>query len=610
MPEVADVLRRYGEEYLTAFGGAMLPSQHRAFQDILYCRTPAMGGHVFACPHCGHREYAYRSCRNRSCPKCHGKDIEAWLTQRRQELLPVGYFHVVFTLPRELREVARRHPKPVYGILMKAAARALIKLAADPHYVGGLIGVLTVLHTWTAMVNGIDALLEAGWSQRRIARALDIDRGTVARYARRAREAANTAMAPPGSNRQEGAVTAEGPAANAATAPPGSRTPSTPSGSASRCEPFEAIIRAKLEIGLSAKRIHPDLVVEHDFAARYPSVKRFCRRLRHTHPLPFRRMECDPGQEAQIDFGKGAPVMSADGKRRRTHVLRIVLSHSRKACSEAVFRQTTDDFIRGIENAFRHFGGVPRTLVPDNLKAAVIRADWFDPDLNPKIQAFADHYGTAILPTKPRTPRHKGKVERGVDYVQENCLKGHTFTSLETQNRHLLDWETTVADTRIHGTTRKHVGKVFEEVERPALLPVPVERFPFFHESRRTVHRDGHVEVDKAYYSAPPEYLGRELWARWDGHTVRLFNRRMEQIAFHLQREPGRFSTQNQHIASEKISGVERGIAWPFRRAALLGPHSQPIRAASASDRLPSPARSRCRRRSRSSGPTEPVESS
>ena len=128
-----------------------------------------------------------------------------------------------------------------------------------------------------------------------------------------------------------------------------------------------------MEIGLSAKRIHQDLVVEHDFAAQYPSVKRFCRRLRHTHPLPFRRMECDPGQEAQIDFGKGAPVISADGKRCRTHVLRIVLSHSRKAYSEAVFRQTADDFIRCIENAFRHFGGVPRTRVPGNLKAAVIR---------------------------------------------------------------------------------------------------------------------------------------------------------------------------------------------------------------------------------------------
>ncbi len=432
-----------------------------------------------------------------------------------------------------------------------------------------------------AKVHTILTLRAQGWSIRRIGRELGIHRETVTRYIRRAESGAKPAKPAPRVDGLEPANLSTGPDGGESGSPLGEAPAlsrldaASAAGPASTCEPFREVIKAKLEIGLSAKRIYQDLMAEHGFGGAYDSVKRFCRRLRHTRPLPFRRMECDPGQEAQIDFGKGAPVISADGKRRRTHVLRIVLSHSRKAYSEAVFRQTTDDFIRCIENAFRHFGGVPHTLVPDNLKAAVIRADWFDPDLNPKIQAFADHYGTAILPTKPRTPRHKGKVERGVDYVQENCLKGHTFTSLEAQNRHLLDWETTVADTRIHGTTRKHVGKVFEEAERSALLTLPVERFPFFYEAKRTVHRDGHVEVAKAYYSAPPEYLGRELWARWDGHTVRLFNRRMEQIAFHVQQEPGRFSTQNQHIASEKISGVERGIAWQLRRAALLGPHSQ-----------------------------------
>ena len=113
-----------------------------------------------------------------------------------------------------------------------------------------------------------------------------------------------------------------------------------------------------------------------------------------------------------------------------------------------------------------------------------------------------------ILPTKPHTPRHKGKVERGVTYVKNNGLKGHTFYSLEAQNQHLLGWEATVADTRIHGTTKRQVGKVFAEVERAALLPLPAERFPFFHEAQRIVSRDGHVEVAKAYYSVPPEYLG------------------------------------------------------------------------------------------------------
>jgi hypothetical protein len=149
MWEVADILRRYGEGYLQAFGEAMLPSHRRAIQDILSCRTPARGGHVFSCDRCGHRVYAYHSCRNRSCPKCHARDTESWLEARRTELLPVPYFHVVFTIPTEWRRLVRRHQKPLYGILMKAAAQALIKLAADPHYVGGSIGVMAILHTWT-----------------------------------------------------------------------------------------------------------------------------------------------------------------------------------------------------------------------------------------------------------------------------------------------------------------------------------------------------------------------------------------------------------------------------------------------------------------------------
>ena len=160
-----------------------------------------------------------------------------------------------------------------------------------------------------------------------------------------------------------------------------------------------------------------------------------------------------------------------------------------------------------IENALWSFGGVPQTLVIDNLKAAVTHPDWFDPELNPKLLSFSRHYGTVILPTKPRTPRHKGKIERGIGYVKNNGLKGHTFDSLQAQNEHLARWEATIADTRIHGTTKRQVGKVFMEVERVALFPLPAERFPFFHEAQRIVSRDGHIEVAKAYYSVPPEYL-------------------------------------------------------------------------------------------------------
>ncbi|HMF10998.1 MAG TPA: IS21 family transposase, partial [Gemmataceae bacterium] len=277
------------------------------------------------------------------------------------------------------------------------------------------------------------------------------------------------------------------------------------------------------------------------------------------------------GEEAQVDFGRGAPLHTPDGKRKRPYVLRIVLSHSRKGYSEVVDRQTTDNFIRCLENAFQHFGGVPRTLVIDNLKAAVTKADWFEPELNPKVQAFAEHCGTVILPTKPYTPRHKGKVERGVDYVQENGLKGRTFGSLTDQNRFLAEWEATVADTRIHGTTRQQVGKVFEQIEKPALLSLPTTRFPCFHEGQRVVNADGHVEVAKAYYSVPPEHGGRRVWVRWDSHVVRIFDQRFVQIAIHARREPGRFATDDRHIAPEKRRGIERGTAWWLKKAATIG---------------------------------------
>ncbi|MBU0639003.1 MAG: IS21 family transposase [Planctomycetes bacterium] len=219
-----------------------------------------------------------------------------------------------------------------------------------------------------------------------------------------------------------------------------------PATSQSQCEPFRAVILAKLDQGLSAQRIHhQDLVAEHGFSGKYHSVRRFVRRLGEAAPLPFRRMEWAPGEEAQIDFGRGAPLVGPAGKRRVLHVLRVILSHSRKGYSEVVARQSTEDFIRALENAFHHFGGVPRTLVPDNLKAAVIQADWFDPEFNPKIQAFCQHYGTTLLPMRPRMPRHRGKCEAGVKFVQNNGLKA----------RHLAYWEATVADTRIHGTTRR-----------------------------------------------------------------------------------------------------------------------------------------------------------
>jgi transposase len=445
-----------------------------------------------------------------------------------------------------------------------------------------------------AIIDAILALCQRKWSIRRIALELGLHRDTVARHLRRHQQAAQSAQLTESAPSPDGASEGKlghpptgagdvklghptGGAGGVQTRPPeeeapiGSGAPPAGSESASLCEPYRAIIEAKLAAGLTAQRIFQDLVQDHGFTAKYHSVRRFVQRLDGGRPLPFRRMECAPGDEVQVDFGTGAPIVGPDGRRRRTHVFRMVLSHSRKGYSEAVWRQTTDDFIRCLENAFHHFGGVPGALVLDNLKAGVEQADWYDPELNPKLRSFADHYGLAVLPTKPRMPRHKGKIESGIGYVKNNALKGLVFATLEEQNRHLLHWETAVADVRIHGTIRQQVGPLFAAVEQPALRPLPIERFPFFHEAPRMVHRDGHVEVAKAYYSVPPEYLARRVWVRWDGRCVRIFNDRFEPIAIHVQQEPGRFSTQRTHIVAEKISGVERGAAWLLSQTRGIG---------------------------------------
>ena len=455
----------------------------------------------------------------------------------------------------------------------------------------------------------IFALAKLSWSYRRIAAELGIDRETVSRHMKAAAcegpcvpdavaATPDATIVIPGSEPAAITMAASEPAGAGAgeAAPdpnatiliagstdsrqdgndgscgqgPKSITPA-PAGRRSQCDAWRDVIMAGLERGLTAKRIWQDLKSEHGFGGDYQAVQRFVRRIKAATPLPFRRMESEPGAEAQVDFGKGAPLVGADGKRRYPHLFRVVLSCSRKAYSEVVLRQTTEQFLRCLENALVHFGGVPRTLIIDNLKAAVSKADWYDPELNPKVQAFAQHYGTAIVPTRPYTPRHKGKVERGVGYAQSNALRGRTFTSLAEQNRFLSEWEATVADRRVHGTTRRQVASAFEELERPALLPLPPGRFPCFQEAERVVNRDGHVEVDRSYYSAPPEFVGRTVWARWDGQVVRLFDHKLRQIAIHARHEPGRFATDAKHIAAEKRGGIERGAAWWLAKADAIG---------------------------------------
>lgn len=386
--------------------------------------------------------------------------------------------------------------------------------------------------------NTISGLAKQGWAIRRIARELKLSRNTVRLHVR--------AGSPPDPGPVVEAILKSAPVPSAGA---GVQTdPLSTAGKTGRnslCVRHAALILAKVEANLTAQRIYQDLRLETSFAGSYQSVKRYVHQLRQTDPKLVYRIEVQPAEEVQVDFGTGPTLTGPEGKKTKTWIFRMVLSHSRKAYSEAVLRQDTETFIRCLENGFRAFGGGTWTVNLDNLKAAVLKADWYDPQLNPKLIDFARHYGTTILPCIPRTPEHKGKVENSVAYVKDNALAGRKFASLAALNLFLAQWERTVADVRIHGTTKRQVAELFS-LEKPLLLPLPASLFPCFREGPRSVHRDGNVEVEKAYYHVPPEYLGHAVWVRFDRREVRIFTKlpdgSLKQIQVHRRLEPGQFT--------------------------------------------------------------------
>lgn len=393
--------------------------------------------------------------------------------------------------------------------------------------------------------DAIQTLTKRGWKIRRIAKELGISRNTVRQYVR-AMKAAPSAAA--------NSVPADGPASTSSqTDPPfdprdGQIDPLSTAGKMGRkslCEDHASLIHTKVAGGLTAQRIFQDLQTEVAFTGSYESVKRYVGKLRQSQPELVCRIEVEPAEEVQVDFGAGPMLVGADGKRFRTWIFRMVLSHSRKGYTEGVRRQDTESFLRVMENGFLHFGGVSLTVNLDNLKAAVLRFDWADPELNPKLRDFARHYSTSILPCRPRTPEHKGKVENNIAYVRKNALAGRSFASVADLNQTLFQWEGNVADRRIHGTTKRQVAEHFK-TEKPFLQPLPATLFACFQEGKRTVQCDAHVEVAKAFYHVPPEYLRREVWVRYDSRQVQIFTQQkdttLKLIQSHRRLEPGQFT--------------------------------------------------------------------
>jgi transposase len=351
------------------------------------------------------------------------------------------------------------------------------------------------------------------------------------------------------------------------TAPPGH------SPTASACEPYREAIELGLSRGRNAMAIWQDLVDTCGFTASYQSVQRFVHKLR-PNPSPEARVviETAAGEECQVDYGEGPMVRDpATGKYRRTRLFVMTLGYSRKSVRLLVFHSNSRIWAELHEKAFRRLTGVTRTVVLDNLREGVLVPDVYDPTLNPLYRDVLRHYGAVALPCRTADPDRKGKVESGVAHAQKTPLKGLRFETLEQAQNYLDGWEERWADTRIHGTTKRQVAAMFAE-ERPALLPLPVEPFRYYQFGERTVHLDGCVEVEAAYYSAPPGWIGRRVQVQWDCLHVRLLNPHTgELLREHLRQERGRHRIPEQDRPKKTPLGTLALLNRAERAGARIG---------------------------------------
>ena len=339
---------------------------------------------------------------------------------------------------------------------------------------------------------------------------------------------------------------------------------------ASACEPYRDLIELALTRGRDAMAIWRDLVDDHGFPAQYASVRRFVITLRgqrsaEAHPV----IVTAPGEEGQVDYGDGPMVRHPDtGKYRRTRLFVFTLGYSRKSVRLLTFTSSTRRWAELHEETFRRLGGSVKVVILDNLREGVLTPDIYDPTLNPLYRDVLAHYGAVALPCRVGDPDRKGKVESAIGHTQA-ALKGLRFETLEAAQAYLDRWDTRWADTRIHGTTKRQVAAMFAE-ERPALLLLPVEPFRYYQFGTRTVHLDGCVEVEYAYYAPPPGWLGRDVSVQWDGVHVRLLHPTTgELLREHRRQAPGRHAI---HPADRPTRTPPTTLTL-LARAAHAGPH-------------------------------------
>lgn len=348
----------------------------------------------------------------------------------------------------------------------------------------------------------------------------------------------------------------------------------------SHLEAWVPAIRALAAKGAGPRSIFDRLrSTDPTFQGSLAAVKRVCRRLKlELGPSPADvviPVETDPGEVAQVDFGYAGLLVDPE-----THVPRkgwffsMVLGHSRHMFAKFVFRQDAATWQQLHVEAFAYFGGVPKVIVPDNLKAAVVRCAFgLDDDLsvNRGYVELARHYHFLVDPTPPRSPEKKGKVEASVKYVANNFLATlPDGVDIDEANRQLAHWVDVVAGRRTHGSTHRQPLEVFESEERAALQPLPARPYVPVLWKRARIHTDSHVAFEKRLYSVPYKFIGQDAWVRATPSEVVVYVDDL-QVAMHDRRGVRVRSTDDGHLPADRVGHRHRGRDFWIRRAAALG---------------------------------------
>jgi transposase len=330
---------------------------------------------------------------------------------------------------------------------------------------------------------------------------------------------------------------------------------------------------------MTAKQVWRLLKEEKGVRVGYCTVKRYVQaELGFRSPAVTVRMEVEPGSQAQVDFGYVGKMKDPETKKlRKTWAFILTLGYSRHRYVQFVFSQSIPMWIDCHRRAFEFFGGVPATVVIDNLKSGVVKTDLYDPTVNRAYAELERHYGFVVDPTRVATPKHKGKVERGVPVVRQQLLAGREFRDIDEANRRSLVWCKDEVGMEVHGTTKRRPWEVFVGEEAPKLIPLPAERFECPEWKPCKVHPDHHLVFGRSYYSVPTRYIGWEVWARGDSRLVRIFFD-AELIKIHARAQrPGTWCTDPADYPPDKLAYLMRTPTYCRKKASEVGPQTEAL---------------------------------